>query len=108
MSEREIDTGFEKFLTRFRKSLEKVLSTELLRPVVVEINNNRIKICTVDQNSTKLSLRRVFRNNYSTRLISHLVEAGLSEPTEFEFPLNYEPSISSCYFLIRKEELKKV
>ena len=107
MEENVVDTGFEKFLVKFKKSLKRIIESNPLNKVIVVIEKSFIKIF-VYESYEKASLRRVFRNNHSTRLVSHFVMNGFTEPHEDDLPFNFEYKPSSCIYIITSKELNKL
>ncbi len=107
MEENVIDVGFEKFLTKFRKSIKRIIESNPLNKVIVVIENHFIKLF-VFENFEKASIRRVFRNNHCTRLVSHFVNNGFTEPHEDDLPFNLEFKPGSCIFIVTCKELNKI
>ena len=107
MEENIIDVGFEKFLAKFRKSIKKIMDAHPLNKVIVVIENNFVKIF-VYESFDKAQLRRVFRTNQSTRLVSHFVANGFTEPHEDELPFSFEIKPCSCIYIVTNKELSKI
>ena len=107
MDERIIDTDFEKFLNRFRKSLTKIIEAHPLNRILIVIENNFVKLYILES-FEKASLKRVFRSNHAARLVSHFVANGVTEPIEDDIPYNFTIKNGSCVYVVTSKELNKI
>ena len=107
MSEIIRNTNFEKFLNKLKKTISKLLSHNMLMPILVEISDRKVRLY-VYEGMDRLTLKRLYCTDYTTLLISHFTSKGINEPNEFEMPFSINYRVGSCYYLIGNEELEKL